>query len=265
MHTYTALYETRNDAEQAQRQLTAAGIVEPARVQMVNNESNGFVADRSQDNRSFWESLKDVFLPDDDRAVYEESVRQGAWLLTVNVDDTHSQHVHQLLEATNAINVDEREQQYRQAGTLAMKPAVAATHRQGEQAIPIVQEQVRVGKRQVEKGGVRVRSYMVETPVRENVSLREESVSVERRPVNQPIAAANVADGLRDRSIEMTASKEEAVVAKDARIVEEVVVRKNVGERVEQINETVRHTEVDVQRVEAERQAGAPRTNNAPR
>ena len=56
----------------------------------------------------------------------------------------------------------------------------------GTEAIPIVEEQLRVGKRQVAGGRVRVRSYVVETPVQEQVTLRDETVRVERRPVDRP-------------------------------------------------------------------------------
>jgi hypothetical protein len=61
--------------------------------------------------------------------------------------------------------------------------ATAATSRgakTGEEVIPVVEEELHVGKREVSGGRVRVRSYTVETPVQEQVSLREEHVSVER-------------------------------------------------------------------------------------
>jgi uncharacterized protein (TIGR02271 family) len=116
----------------------------------------------------------------------------------------------------------------------------------GKAAIPVVQEEVRVGKRQVERGGVRVFSRMVETPVNETVSLREEHVSVERRPVDQPINPADVA-ALKDQTIELRETAEEAIVQKSARVVEEVVVGKEVSQRQEKIQDTVRHTEVEVQ------------------
>jgi uncharacterized protein (TIGR02271 family) len=116
----------------------------------------------------------------------------------------------------------------------------------GKAAIPVVQEEVRVGKRQIERGGVRVFSRLVETPVNETVSLREEHVSVERRPVDQPINPADVA-ALKDQTIELRETAEEAVVQKSARVVEEVVVGKEVSQRQENIQDTVRHTEVEVQ------------------
>ncbi len=114
-----------------------------------------------------------------------------------------------------------------------------------EQAIPIVRERLSVGKREVERGGVRVRSYVVEEPVHEEVTLRDERVEVERRP-STGATMRNAGDLLQERTIEVTARGEEAVVAKEAEVTEEVVVRKFEGTRTEGISDTVRHTEVDV-------------------
>jgi stress response protein YsnF len=44
----------------------------------------------------------------------------------------------------------------------------------------------------------------------------------------------------------MTETAEEAVVTKEARIKEELVVSKTATEHTEQVHDTVRHTEVDV-------------------
>ena len=51
----------------------------------------------------------------------------------------------------------------------------------------------------------------------------------------------------QDRTIEMQAPSEEAVVGKEARVVEEIGVRKEATERVETVRDTVRHTEVEVE------------------
>lgn len=123
----------------------------------------------------------------------------------------------------------------------------------GGAAIPVVEEQLKVGKREVQRGGVRVYSRIVETPVQENVSLREEHVNIERRPVDQPITA-DAAAAFKEQTIELRETGEEVVVQKTARVVEEVVVGKAVTERQESINDTVRHTEVEVE------QLGTPAT-----
>ena len=122
---------------------------------------------------------------------------------------------------------------------------------EAEEVIPIVEEQLAVGKRAVERGGIRVRTRVVETPVHEEVRLREEHVDVERRPANQKVENA---EGLfREGTFEVNAKSEEAVIGKSARVTEELVVKKDVENRVEQIDETVRKTEVDVDRTDGDR------------
>jgi uncharacterized protein (TIGR02271 family) len=115
-------------------------------------------------------------------------------------------------------------------------------------AIPVVQEQLKVGKREVQRGGVRVFSRIVETPVDQSIGLREEHVNIERHAVDQPVSSADTT-AFKEQWIEMRETAEEPVVEKTARVVEEVVVAKEVGEREEKIHGTVRHTEVEVEQL----------------
>jgi uncharacterized protein (TIGR02271 family) len=128
------------------------------------------------------------------------------------------------------------------AGTRSEGLRTGAT--EGETAIPVVEEQLRVGKREVGRGSVRVRSYVVERPVEEQVNLREERVTVDRRPVDRPVEPGEAA--FQERTIEASETREEAVVDKTARVTEEVVVDKDVDERTETVRDTVRKTEVEV-------------------
>ena len=118
---------------------------------------------------------------------------------------------------------------------------------ENEVVLPIVEEQLRIGKRPVERGGVNVRTTSQEVPVQENVNLREESVTVERRPVDR--AVGNAPDAFREGTIEVTEMAEVPVVSKEARVVEEVVVGKEVTERQETVRDTVKRTEVEVDEV----------------
>ncbi|HST93410.1 MAG TPA: DUF2382 domain-containing protein [Microvirga sp.] len=114
-----------------------------------------------------------------------------------------------------------------------------------DEVIPVVEEELHVGKRDVGGGRVRIHSRVVERPVQEQVNLREERVHVERRAVDRPLGEADAA--FRDRTIEAEERREEAVVSKEARVKEELVVRKDVEQRTETISDTVRSTEVDVE------------------
>lgn len=117
-----------------------------------------------------------------------------------------------------------------------------------ESVLPVVQEELEVGKREVQRGGVRVFQRVSETPVRELVRLREERAVVERRPVDRAATSADLSS-FKDGSIEIRETSEEAVVSKTARVVEEVVVGKDVEERTEEVEDTVRRTDVEVEQL----------------
>lgn len=133
-------------------------------------------------------------------------------------------------------------------GTTGMDARAATSDagtKAGEQRIPLAEEKLRVGKREVSGGSVRVRSYVVERPVEEQVRLHEESVSVDRQAVDRPVAETD--DPFRERTVEVSARSEEAVIGKDTRVREEVVVRKDAADRTETVKDTVRRTEVEVE------------------
>ncbi|MDC0715567.1 YsnF/AvaK domain-containing protein [Nannocystis bainbridge] len=109
----------------------------------------------------------------------------------------------------------------------------------------VVEEDLLVGKRVVEHGRVRVYARVTERPVEEQVSLREEHVTVKRRPVDRPATGEDMG-AFRESSMEMTEYAEEAVVAKEARVVEEVVVGREVETRTETVRDKVRRTDVEV-------------------
>jgi len=118
----------------------------------------------------------------------------------------------------------------------------------GNVSIPVIEEEMQVGKRAVETGGVRVETSINERPVEETVTLREENVTVNRRPVDRAVSDADLS-AIKEGDLTVTERAEQAVVAKEARVVEEVVIGKEVGERTETISDTVRRTEVDVEKL----------------
>lgn len=267
----TALFDSRADAEAARDRLKASS-VDISSLHIVDQSTQGYsdTSYSTRENRGFWASLKDAFLPDDDRHTYEEGVRRGGYLLTGEVGDHEVDDAVRILEEASTVDIDDRANSWKSSGwnpgstagvgglgaagmaaDYDRAPAASYDDRgamrgdRAEEVIPVVEEQLVVGKREVERGGVRVRSYVVERPVTESVGLREEHVSVERRAVDQPLSSVTE-DAFRERSIAMTETSEEAVVGKTARVVEEVVVRKDVGERVETVSDTVRRTEVEV-------------------
>jgi len=124
--------------------------------------------------------------------------------------------------------------------------------RPGEEGqLDVVEEQLEVGKRAVEKGGVRVHRTVEERPVEEKVNLREEHINVERRPTDRPVTAADE-QAFKEGTIEVTETQEQPVVSKTARVVEEVLVNKDVNERTETVRDNVRRSDVQVERIEGQ-------------
>jgi hypothetical protein len=113
----------------------------------------------------------------------------------------------------------------------------------------VVEEELQVGKRVVQRGGVRIVQRMSERPVEETVHLREENVHVERHPVSKEATQADL-EAFKEGSMELRETAEEPVVSKTARVVEEVVVGKDVKERDEKVKGKVRRTDVDVEQLD---------------
>jgi len=221
---------------------------------------------------------------DDDDGTYGEAVRRGGFVLTVDLaDDAEADRAQAILYRHNPVDIDERVEQWRQSGwekplraqpedrfvhplpendmSLTGGAAVASSRgvgdtevtdgepatEDGRRVIPVVEEQLVVGKREVRSGGIRIITRTTEKPVEAIVSLREEHATVIRRPVDRPVTDADTA--FEDRTIEISEAVEEAVVSKTARVVEEVAIGKEVSEREEIVKDTVRKTDIHVQQV----------------
>ncbi len=307
--TITAVFDFEAEAQRAQDALAAQGFARSS-MRMYRQEAS------AAPDKGFWESLAELFVPEDDRHGYAEAARRGGTVLTLSVPAERFEAAADILEANGAVDLDEREAAWRAEGwngrafdtygedsvmargsnppgTMASRATddvlgtnisgarpmndvanppgtmlsrgadevlgtnVSGAHPEHEahraagvdgrhEAIPVVEETLRVGKRETAHGRVRIRSYVVETPVEEQVTLRRETVEVERRAVDRPVTDADRL--FQDRVIEATESEEEAVIAKEARVTGEVVVRKDSDTRTETVRDTVRRTEVEVER-----------------
>ena len=131
----------------------------------------------------------------------------------------------------------------------SLTPTAAATEVRGgtDEVIQVVEERLDVGKRAVSRGKVRIHTSVVERAVSENITLHSETLTVDRHAVDRPVALGALGiDPFKERVIEMEEIDEEAVVAKSARVVEEINLRKEAADRVETISDTVRSTKVDI-------------------
>ena len=270
----TALFDTLADAERARARLIEVGIARD-QISIVAQDTSGTTTGSTATERShraggFLDTLANLFLPDEDRHTYAEGIRRGSHLLTVRAVDENIDRVISILEECRPVDIDQRAQEWRStgwtgweasrqgavgseaetsaAGTAGVRATAGTADRstEKEEVLPVVEERLNVGKREVERGGVRVRSYVVEQPVQEQVNLREERVTVERRPVDQPVSG-DPSRLMQEREIEVTETAERPVVNKEAVVREEVAVGKEAQERTETVQDTVRRTEVEVE------------------
>jgi uncharacterized protein (TIGR02271 family) len=201
-------------------------------------------------------------IPKEYATAYETGVKQGGIVLSVSPrTDEDAAYLEREWTNCGGRDIYSSVKGQNMSATTAKATSATATSNltndrtrntnQNEVAIPVVEEELQVGKRAVEGGGVRVRTNVTETPVEKDVNLREERVTVDRRPVDRPATEADLG-AFKEGTIEVTERAEEPVVSKQARVTEEVVVGKDVNERTETVRDTVRRTDVDLEKLDAD-------------
>ena len=284
----TAIYRTYAVADLVREEIAELG-VSRGHIHVVPRQDEPLEEGHVRDTDTFNLELHDLHLPEEELRTYQEAVRRGDYVVSVNVDD--ESHLDGIMEVMrkpeDAYDIDALDEEYRDAeyvpassagagmgaaamgagmGGAAIGAGTAAAPEEDtergaepdrdvmaassgmattsdEQVIPVAEERLHVGKRDVGRGSVHVRAYTREVPVEERVTLRDERVHVERRA---PTGSTPAEDAFQDREVVMEEHEEEAVVTKEAEIVEEVVVSKDVDVHEEVVKETVRKTEVEV-------------------
>jgi uncharacterized protein (TIGR02271 family) len=170
--------------------------------------------------------------------------------VTVKVAPAQGDVVCAILEQHDPVDLDERAASHATGTNVTppmptASPTSAATTDGG--TVQLAHETLSVGKRAVSGGTTRIRRYVVETPVEEQVTLQSERVTLDRRPVTdgRPASAAE----FTDKVVEMTETSEEAVVSKSAQVTEEISLHKEVTDRVETVRDTVRREDVEIEHV----------------
>ena len=243
--TVVGLFSNMAKAEQVKASLLTEGY-DSSEVKVMANGDTGTTGEGIGEKvSSFFKNLTGG--DDETHHHYATGVNQGGALVAVTVDDEEASDAAALLKEHGARTI-EGEAQSAAAMPVRTQTPTQTSNLTGETAIPIVEEQLVVGKREVDRGGVRVYSHVVERPVDADVMLREEHVDVQRRAVNRPATAADFAAG-SGAVMELTAMGEEAVVGKTSRVVQEVVIGKESSQHTEAIHDTVRKTEVEVEQL----------------
>ena len=283
-HNLVAVYVSRRDAEPVRDRLIEFGI--PATdIRLSSADADASTASAHtgaashERHESFWDWLFGSDVPEHDRGWYHANLREGRTALSVLIrNNTERERVADILEEFDPVHMDDGTEtgtapvsmgaekgEYAPAGSSQMRAGAPELTKEGEQVIPVVKEELAVGK-QARERHYRIRTYVVETPIEQQVSLRDERVIVERRPASGTVRRSD-ADALREREFDVVERREEPVVEKRVRPVEEVVIHREANERVETVRDTVRETKVDVDKGPAERRvdvAGTAPSNGKP-
>jgi uncharacterized protein (TIGR02271 family) len=267
--TLVAVYDTPAHADAAVKALKAAGFAE--------SDISVFDAARLKGGKvtmssgvketGLWHRLfgTDVYVHEAD--IYGQTIEEGGVVISVRVPSDEVAHATAVLNIYRPVDVHDR------AVTAGVAPAALVdTIEKKIDAVPLLAEQkiavspklaaaqpdvlrlaeehLEVGKEQVETGRTRVRRFVTERDVAQDVTLHEEHAEVLRKAISDPkyVAEIDWADG----TIEIIETAEHALVNKTARIVEEVGLKKIGADHVETIRDKLRRQQVEIERVGAD-------------
>ncbi len=267
MRNLSAMFETEVDARAARDRIVGEAGVAAGRVSIVDRSrtpGHGAAAPAKAAG-SLWAQLKEIVaLPGhgESHPTFAQAQERGGWLLTASVPEERLAQVMAIVERTGIPHLHGAEHELdgelsRLAPPTAARPVAPAGA--AEQRIPLVEERLAVDREARAAGAVRVHTHAVERPVHERVVLRDYRVRIERRAAAEARPAADLEELFRERAVELTETTEEPVIAKAARVREELVIRREASERVEEVEGSVRRTEVDVERLAPSGRAADPR------
>lgn len=254
----TAFYDSKADAEAGADILRNNGIAS-GDIDIIAGREAEQVHEHGSDG-GFMDKLSSFFMPEEDRHAYAEGLGRGGYVLRVDVAEKDHQRVVDLLDTDNSVDLDERANAWRAegwdggsagaatdtdtgTGTSATAPRTGATD---DGTIEVAEEQLKIGKRDTSHGRVRVRSYTVEEPVSAEVTLESERADIERHKVDRVVDDADAV--FQDKTITVDERSEEAVVSKETHVVEEIDVHKDIERETKTVEDTVRRTEVEIDR-----------------
>ncbi len=264
--TVIGIFQDATQAKNAIDQLKGAGIPESDVILKTNQatadskfsgiDSSNTGVEEDSDENGITRFFKSLFGGDsEDADHYSRLTKSGSTVVSVRADSAdEAERIADILDDYGAINVEENakgQAEYSGQG-FGQDRSTRLVDDTKDIVIPKIQENLEVGKRTVESGGVRVRSRIVETPVEEQVQLWQEHVNVERTPVNRPLSDTDRTD-FKDQDIELIEHTEVPVVSKQARVVEEIKISKTGSATTQTIKDTVRNTEVDIDDIETKK------------
>jgi stress response protein YsnF len=222
------MYDNADKAQQVANEVVRAGVSRDAVEVLQGNGTSSLVA-----------KLTERGVEEQEAAIYAEVIAKGGSMVAVDAPDEAAQDACEIMNRFGARDLEQ----------LIAEAAGAPAERE---SVPVVEEQVSIGKRKVLRGGVRVTSTVSERPVEETVRLREENVEVEQHRADRKLSPEEAEKAFQQKTVELTETAEEAVISKEAQVVEEVSLHKTAAEREETVQTTARRTDVNVEEIDAD-------------
>jgi len=253
--TVIGIFDKASEAQDAIEQLINKGFTRN-NIDVSTQSASDYADTNRDDDDSVGDSIgsffSNLFGDNDDSKKYSRVARRGS-VVTVHAQSTdEAEQAADILDEYGATDVDERVKEFNYSATASTEDTTLSDKTNNTNAsLPVIEEELQVGKRTIQTGGARLRSRIIERPVEESLRLREERVRVDRNSVNRPASEAELAN-FKEGQIEMIEHAEVPVVSKEARVVEEISLSKEVEEREETIRDTVRKTEVEIENLRKE-------------
>jgi uncharacterized protein (TIGR02271 family) len=226
-------------------------------------------------------ALVDWGVPREHAETYAEGIRRGGTLVIIRTEERHGSLAAGILNRHNPVDIERKAEEWRQGEDWkeydpdarpaeavedfeeervynAQEEAVPVTGSDRDAPIPVVEEEMKIQHRQVDKGGVNVSSHISEEPLEKEVDLRREHYYQERRPADRDATEQDLT-AFEEGVMEFNEIIEEPVIEKKARVTEEVRVIKKIDHERQTLRETLR-----TQQVEVEHFAGDERRSDDP-
>jgi len=132
---------------------------------------------------------------------------------------------------------------------------VSGQQNAGETVIPLYEEQVRVGTREVDAGSVRLRKVVTTETVNQPVQVRRETVVIDREPSGQGQAAAGSnqqqqqGSAFQEQETVIQLKREEPVVETQMVPAGRIVAQKKTQSQQQSIQRQIRREDVQVEKV----------------
>ena len=263
--TIVGLYDDRTTAHKVVADLEAAGFGEDHLRFFSNEDGDATPYDIDDASTS---TLGRYGVSDEESRFYSEGARRGGTIVIARVHDSNVDDAVDIMARHNPVRYEDRKSDYladydESAQAYNANQIQENRSRYADQAqerLQEIEEHLKIGKREVVRGGVRVHKYVDTDVQEETLRLREEEVHVDRTAVNRTLSPDEADAAFKEETVELVERSEEAIVEKETVVTGEVAVGKDVKMREETVGGEVRSTRVEVERIAGETFAKAEPT-----